>query len=70
MKEFVGILIAGNFYTFGAYKITDSKGLLCFLAEPRGIGATRCGRTLEELQKILNKDVQMMNLIARERSAR
>lgn len=59
-------MIAGNFFTFTVYRITDAKGNFFFIAEPRGIGATRCARTEEDLQKQLDKDVPMLRHIARE----
>ena len=67
MKKRIGIMIAGNFYTFTVYKITGATGNSFFIAEPQGIGATRCALTQEDLQKQLDADVPMMNLIARER---
>ena len=70
MKKRIGILIAGNFYTYTAYRITDAKGGFFYLAEPQGMGATRNANTVEELQKILDKDVKMLNYIARESQRR
>lgn len=68
MKKRIGIMIVGNFYTFTVYKITGATGNIFYIAEPRGdIGATRCALTQEDLQKQLDKDVPMMNYIARER---
>lgn len=67
MKKRIGILIAGNFYVYTAYRITDAKGKNFYIAEPRGTGATRGADTIEELQEIINKDVKMLNYIARQR---
>ena len=66
MKEYIGVLIVGNFYTFNTYKITDAKGLIYYMAEPRGVGATRCALTQNDLQKQLDADVPMLRLISRE----
>ena len=67
MKKRLGHMISGNFYTYTLYKITDCKGNFFYIAEPKGmIGATRSASTIEELQKILDADVAMLNLIARE----
>ena len=65
MKKRIGIMIAGNFYTFTVYKITSATGQVFYIAEPRGVGATRCANTEEELQKQLDQDVKMMNLISK-----
>ena len=65
-KKRIGILIAGNFYTYTAYSIKDAKGGIFYIAEPRGLGATRSADTVEELQQIINNDVKMLNYISRE----
>lgn len=63
MKKFVGYLIAGNFYRFEAYKITDFYGRGYFVAEPVGAGVTRYAETISELKTILEKDVWKLNKI-------
>lgn len=71
MKKRLGHLISGNFYTYTLYKITDAKGKSFYLAEPKNAtGATRNASTVEELQEILEADVEMLNLIARESQKR
>lgn len=71
MKKRLGHLISGNFYTYTLYKITDYKGKFFYLAEPKNmVGATRSANTIEELQEILDADVSMLNLIARESQRR
>lgn len=70
MKKRIGIMICGNFFTFTVYKITGATGNSFFIAEPQGIGATRCALTQEDLQKQLDADVPMLRLIAKERSSR
>ena len=68
MKKRIGLLFAGNFYTYTAYRITDAKGGHFYIAEPNGpIGATRGAETLDELQHQIDADVKMMNYIARQR---
>lgn len=67
VKKRVGILIVGNFYTYTVYEIKDAKGGVFYIAEPRGIGATRSASTVDELHKILTADVPMLNLISRQR---
>lgn len=70
MKKRLGHLISGNFYTYTLYKVTDAKGRVVYLAEPKGAGATRNATSVEELQEILDADVAMLNLIARESTKR
>lgn len=70
MKKRIGILISGNFYQYTAYRITDAKGGIFYLAEPIGMGATRNATTIEELQGIIDHDVKMLNHIARENQRR
>lgn len=67
MKKRIGIMIAGNFYMFTVYQITGATGQVFYIAEPHGVGATRCALTQEDLQKQLDADVPMLNHIARER---
>lgn len=68
MKKRLGHLISGNFYTYTLYKITDAKGGCFYIAEPKGVtGATRAAETIDELQELLDADVAMLNLIARQR---
>lgn len=62
-KEYVGIIIVGNFYQYRAYKITDARRSVCYVAEPVGIGVTRGAMTLKELECILNLDVYALNHI-------
>lgn len=70
IKKRIGILISGNFYQYTAYRITDAKGGIFYLAEPIGMGATRNATTIEELQKIIDHDVKMLNHIVRESKKR
>lgn len=70
MKKRLGHLISGNFYTYTLYKVTDAKGRVVYLAEPKGMGATRNATSVEELQEILDGDVETLNLIARESQKR
>lgn len=67
MKEHIGCLITGNFYKYSAYKVTDAKGMTLYIAEPVGLGATRSAQSVEELKKILDSDVKMLNYISRQR---
>lgn len=66
-KKRIGIHIVGNFYVYTIYQITDAHGGHFYIGEPRGIGATRSAKTVEELQKELDNDKQMLNYISRQR---
>ena len=70
MKKRIGILFSGNFYQYTAYRVTDAKGGIFYIAEPIGMGATRNANTVEELQEIIDHDVKMLNYIARENQRR
>lgn len=61
MKTFVHTITVGNYYNYCVYKITDYVGRTYFVAEPVLHGVTRTAETIEELKKILEKDVQPLN---------
>lgn len=63
MKEHIGQMVGGNFYTYNLYKYTDGKGLVLFIAEPKGIGVTRSAKSIEELRAIVNLDADRINCI-------
>ena len=65
MKKRLGHLIAGGFYTYVLYQFTDAKGQKFYIAEPRGVGATRGGDSIEEIQQQLDKDAKMLNYISK-----
>lgn len=68
MKKRIGLMFVANYYTYIVYEVTDFKGLKIYIAEPKGrIGATRSARTTEELQKILDKDKEILDHISRQR---
>ena len=61
MKTFVEQYCAGKFYRYNIYKIVDGNWQIFYLAEPCGKGVTRCGETVEELQRILETDAKIIN---------
>ena len=63
MKEHIGQMVGGNFYTYNLSKYNDGKGLVLFIAEPMSLGATRSARSIEQLQKIVNLDADRINCI-------
>lgn len=69
-KKYLTYYIAGNFYTYSIYEVTDAVGKKLYLAEPVGAGATRSADNLPDLYYQLDKDVWMNNYIARESQRR
>lgn len=63
MKRFYDYMIAGNFYRYDAYKVTDYYGRTYFIAEPQGAGVTRIAETFEKLQQAIDNDVKSLNKI-------
>lgn len=66
MKKYIGYYIAGNFYGYSIYEITDAHKKKLYMAEPVGAGATRSETNLNDLYYQLEKDVLMNNYIARQ----
>ena len=67
MKRYYSYYIAGNFYAYSIYEVTDAMGKKLYLAEPVGaLGATRTADNLPDLYYQLEKDVLMLNYIARQ----
>ena len=67
-KKYIGYYIAGNFYSYSIYEITDAKGQKIYNAIPVGQGATRVADNLPDLYYQLENDVRMLNYIARQES--
>ena len=57
MKKYIGYYIAGNFYGYSIYEITDAHKKKLYMAEPVGAGATRSKTNLNDLYYQLEKDV-------------
>lgn len=70
MKKYLTYYIAGNFYGYSIYEVTDAVGKKLYLAEPVGQGATRAADNLPDLYCLLERDVWMNNHIARESQRR
>lgn len=66
MKKYLTYYIAGNFYAYSIYEVTDAASKKLYLAEPVGAGATRSADNLPDLYYQLEKDVWMLNYIAKE----
>ena len=63
MKKYIGYYIAGNFYGFSVFEVTDAKGQKLFIAEPAGAGVTRSAMSLDDLKLLLERDVWALNHI-------
>ena len=66
MKKYLGYYIAGQFYGYSIYEITDAMGKKIYNAEPVGAGATRAADDLPDLYYQLELDVYRNNYIARQ----
>lgn len=62
-KQYIGYYIAGHFYSYSIYEITDAKGQKIYNAEPVGAGATRVADNLSDLYFQLERDVWALNHI-------
>ena len=60
-KEFLHIYIAGDFYQFRIYKITDAAHQVFYTGNPVSHGGTKLADTLEELYKQLDSEVPILN---------
>lgn len=63
MKKYIDYYIAGNFYKYSIYEITDAKGKKIYNAEPVGAGVTRVSTNLPDLYLRLDNDVWALNHI-------
>lgn len=63
MRRYIGYYIAGNFYSYSIYEITDVKGQKIYNAEPVGNGVTRVADNLPDLYFQLERDVWTLNHI-------
>lgn len=60
-KEFLHIHIAGDFYQFRIYKITDAAHQVYYVGTPVDHGGTKLADTLEDLYKQLDAEVPILN---------
>lgn len=60
-KQYIGYYIAGHFYSYSIYEITDAKGKTIYNAEPVGNGVTRVANNLPDLYYQLERDVWALN---------
>lgn len=55
------IHIAGDFYQFRIYKITDAAHQVYYVGNPVDHGGTKIADTEEELKKLLESEVPILN---------
>lgn len=66
MKKYIGYYIAGQFYGYSIYEITDAMGKKIYNAEPVVQGGTHAADNLPDLYYQLEREVLMNNYIARQ----
>lgn len=60
-KEFLHIHIAGDFYQFRIYKVTDAAHQVYYIGSPVSHGGTKLADTLEELYNQLDAEAPILN---------
>lgn len=60
-KEFMYSIIVGGYYAFNVYKVTDAAKQVYYIGSPQGHGGTRLADTEEELKKLLEAEVPIIN---------
>ncbi len=60
-KEFMYSIIVGDYYAFNVFRITDAAKQIYFVGSPQGHGGTRIADTEEELKKLLEAEVPIIN---------
>ena len=60
-KEFLYSIIVGDYYAFNVYKVTDAANQVYYIGSPQGHGGTRLADTEEELKKLLDAEVPILN---------
>ena len=60
-KEFMYSVIVGDYYAFNVYKVTDAAKQVYYIGSPQGHGGTRLADTEEELKKLLEAEVPILN---------
>lgn len=60
-KEFLYTIIVGDYYAFKVFKVTDAARQVYYIGTPQGHGGTRLADTEEELKKLLEAEVPIIN---------
>lgn len=60
-KEYLYTYCTGGFYQFNVYKITDAAHQVYYVGHPVSHGGTKLADTEEELKKLLDSEVPILN---------
>lgn len=60
-KEFMYSIIVGDYYAFRVFRVTDAARQVYYIGSPQGHGGTRLADTEEELKKLLEAEVPIIN---------
>lgn len=60
-KEFMYSIIVGDYYAFNVYKVTDAAKQVYYIGNPVNHGGTQIADTEEELKKLLEAEVPILN---------
>lgn len=60
-KEFMYSIIVGDYYAFKVFRVTDAAQQVYYIGSPQGHGGTRLADTEEELKKLLEAEVPIIN---------
>ena len=60
-KEYLYTYSTGGFYQFRIYKITDAAHQVYYVGSPVSHGGTKLADTEEELKKLLDAEVPILN---------
>ena len=60
-KEFLYTIIVGDYYAFSVFKVTDAAKQTYYIGSPQGHGGTRIADTEDELKKLLEAEVPILN---------
>lgn len=60
-KEFMYSIIVGNYYAFNVYKVTDAAKQVYYTGERTNHGGTVIGDTEEEVKRLLEAQVPILN---------
>lgn len=60
-KDFMYSIIVGDYYAFSVYKVTDAAKQVYYIGERMNRGGTVIGNTEEEVKRLLEAQVPIIN---------
>lgn len=60
-KDFMYSIIVGDYYAFNVYKVTDAAKQVYYIGERMNRGGTVIGNTEEEVKRLLEAQVPIIN---------